>query len=288
MAGPAAAAQQRRRNDALISNLPPEVIAQIQDTYGSGELTVLPLPYWSTIRFQANRAAGPPVVFTVPAGERKAFAYPIGQSPQIAGFGAAFGNASEAETNLLRPSETRDNADFWIWGIACAPSHDSEPALAGQIWRQTFVRLALNGTTQIPLGRLEMFPGAGGLYGTGRSFIKQPDATESGAVDNGNGSRIPFWANGNPMGGNFFRLQQPFKWSSVGNSGSDSSLVLSFFLARDVVETAGLARAAVAAGTANMQAGAFTPPLAAGDPGTFVDVITHLIGVSVAKRSVNV
>jgi hypothetical protein len=272
----------------MIANLPPDVRAQIQDTYAEGQITVLPLPYWSTVRFAATRAGGPPVSFSVAAGERKAFAYAIGQSLQIAGFAAAYGNATEAETNLLRQSETRDNADFWIWGVACSISHDSEPALARRIWRETSVRISLNGTTQIPLGRLEMFPGAGGLFGASPSYIKSPDLSTAGAVDNGIGAVMPFLANGNPMAGNFFRLNQPFKWASVGNSGADSSLILSFNLQRAFTETSPLVRAGVAAGTPNYAAGSFTPPLADGDPGTFVDIVTHLIGVSVAKRSVNV
>lgn len=282
------ASVQRQRNAAYIANLPPDVRAQIQDTYAEGQITVLPLPYWSTVRFQSVRAAGPPVSFAVAAGERKAFAYSIGQSLQIAGFNAVYGNATEAETNLLRQSETRDNADFWIWGVACTLTNDSEPSLARRIWRDTSVRISLNGTTQIPLGRLEMFPGAGGLYGAGVSFIKRPEVNSGGAVDNGPGAIMPFCANGNPMAGNFFRLNQPFKWASVGNSGADSSLIISFISQRAITETSGLVRAAVASGTANMTAEAFTPPVADGDVGTFVDIITHLVGVSVAKRSVNV
>jgi hypothetical protein len=287
MAGPAAQSVQRRSNDRYIANLPPEVIAQIQDTYGMGELTVLPLPYWSAVRFQATRAAGPPVVLTVAAGERKAFAYPIGQSPAIAGFGTAFGNATEAETNLLRPSETRDNADFWIWGIGCAISHPSEPAIAEEVWRSTSVRLALNGTTSIPLGRLEMFPGAGGLYGAGRSAALGSNFLDTGPSDGGVGAVVPFMSNGVPAAGDFFRLLQPFKWSSVGNSGSDSSLVLSFLLQRDITVTCGLARTLNAPAATTTGTAAYTPPADLAR-GTYVDVITHLIGVSVAKRSVNV
>ena len=279
---------QRMRNAAYIANLPPDVRAQIQDNYSGSQLTVLPLPYWSTVRFQSVRAAGPPVSFAVAAGERKAFAYAIGQSLQIAGFNAAYGNALESETNLLRQSETRDNADFWIWGIGCYLTPESEPALARRIWRDTSVRISLNGTTQIPLGTLEMFPGAGGLYGQGVSFIKSPEINTPGAVDNGTGAIMPFVNNGNPMAGDFLRLNQPFKWASVGNNGADSTLVMSFILQRGVTETSALARAGVAAGTVNMTASAFTPPAADGDLGTFVDVRVHLIGVSVSKRSVNV
>jgi hypothetical protein len=262
-----------------IANLPPDVRAQIQESYQDGQIVVLPLPYWSTVRFQASRAPGPPVAFTIDTTERKAFAYSIGQPLQIAGF--LSGNATIAETNLLKASETRDNADVWIWGIAAYLTQDSEPALARRIWRETSVAISLNGTMQIPLGTLEDFPAGGGLYGTGVSYIKSPDLATPGAVDNGAGAPMPFMNNGNPMSGSFFRLNQPFKWASVGTAGADSSLVITCTPQRTITETSAVARAA-AAGVS-----AFTPPAAAGDPGTFVDVRFRLICVSVAKRSVN-
>jgi len=271
------------RLNAEIANLPPDVRAQIQENYDAGQVAVLPLPYWSAVRFQGAVAAGPPPTVTIDTTTRKAFSYAQGQPMTGAGFLAAYGNATEAETNLLRAQETRDNADVWIWGISCYLTQDSEPALARKVWRETSVSIALNGTQSIPLGRLEMFPAGGGLYGAGVSGIKTPSFDNAGGgTDNGAGAILPFMNNGNPMSASFFRLQQPFKWSAVGQGGSDSSLNIGFTPQRQIVETCGIIRAA-GAGIA-----AFTPPTTAGQFGTFVDIIVRLWCVSVAKRSSNV
>lgn len=267
-----------------LASLPPDVRQFIGEQYGASQITVLPLPYWSTMRFQSVLAAGPPVTLTIDTTPRKAFAYAQGQSPAIAGFPAAFGNATPAETNLLKASETRDNADVWIWGIAAHLTPESEPSLARRVWRDSIIELALNGTQNIPLGTLEMFPGAGGLYGAATSAIKEPSLPDTGGgpVDNGVGGRVEFLGNGMPLAGNFFRLPQPFKWSSSGTPGADSALVITGTPQRAIVETAGLVRAAAAG------VGAFTPPGVAAAIGTFVDVRFHLICVAVSRRSQNV
>lgn len=271
------------RLNAEIANLPADVRAQIAENYADGQVAVLPLPYWSTVRFLATVAAGPPPTYTIDTTTRKAFSYAQGQPMTGAGFSAAYGNATEAETNLLRAQETRDNADVWIWGISAYLTQESEPTLAREIWRNSSVSIALNGTQSIPLGRLEMFPSAGGIYGAGVSALKTPSFDNAGGgSDNGAGTVVPFMNNGNPMSANFFRLQQPFKWSAVGQGGSDSSLNISVTPQRSITVTGGIIRAA-AAGIA-----AFTPPTTAGQFGTYVDVVFRLLCVAVAKRSSNV
>lgn len=267
-----------------VAGLPTEVRMAIQSNYDLNQIVVLNLPYYSTVRFQATRAAGPPVSFTIDTTQRRAFAYAIGQGLQIAGFLAAYGNATEAETNLLSQSQTRNNADVWIYGIAAYLSQDSEPALARRVWRDTDVQISLNGDQNIPLGTFEAFPAGGGLYGAGVSAIKEPDLRTpgGGAVENGAGAIMPFANNGNPMSASYYKFQNPFKWAGIGTAGADSSLVVTCTPRRTIVETAGVARAAAAGTTA-----AFTPPAAAGDLGTYVDVRFRLICVSVAKRSVN-
>lgn len=266
-----------------IASLPSDVREQIQAEYAASQVTVLPLPYWSTVRFQGVRAAGPPVTFTIDTTQRLAFSYAQGSPMTSAGF-AVGRNATAAETNLLRSNETRDNADYWIWGISAYATQDSEPALLKQVWRHVYIALALNGTQQIPLGTLEMFPSAGGLYGAAPSALKAPDlATPGGSgINNGAGAIVPFASNGNPMAANFFRLQQPFKWSAVGTASSDSSLIISATPQTAITETCALARVA-AAGVS-----AFDPPAATGDAGTFVDVRFRLIGVGIQRRSNNV
>jgi hypothetical protein len=267
----------------IAANLPNDVRQAIANNYRVSEVSVLPLPYWSKIRFAATLAAGPPVVATVAAGTRKAFSYAQGQLMTQAGFPDTYGTATAAETNLLRAQETRDNADYWIWGIRGYVTQDSDPVLAAAIFSSTNVDIALNGTQQIPLGRLEMFPAGGGLYGAAPSALKIPAISESGSgADGGAGAIVPFLSNGNPVSNSFYRLQQPFKWAAVGSAGSDSSLNISASLQRSVAVTCALARAA-AAGVAP-----YTPPSTAGAAGTFVDIVFELIGVGVSKRSPNV
>ena len=266
------------------ANVPPDVRQQIEREYGNsaGQKVLLTVPYYSTVRFLAAHAAGPPVVLTIDTTKRTAFSYAQGQPMTSAGF-ASGANATLAETNLITQSQTRDQADVWIWGIACALLPGSEPALAYRVWRETAIELALNGTSTIPIGTLEMYPGAGGLYGSGNSAIKIPDipGLGAGAAENGAGAMLSAMSNGNPMAGNFKRFSQAFKWAGVGK-GSDSSLGILLTPQRTITETAAAVRAAATG------VGAYTPPASSGAPGAFVDVRVQLICVSVGDRGVNV
>lgn len=268
-----------------LASLPADVRNFISDQYQNAQITVLPLPYWSTARYQATIAAN---VASIAAGTVcKAFAYAQGGAMQIAGFPTGFRVANLSDTNLLTQSQTRDNADVWIWGLAAAPTPDSEPLLMREVWRKASVSISLNGTQTIPLGTLEMFPSAGGLYGSGVTNLLQPPFDTAGQKpvaagdgSSGVGAGFGFLSNGNPMAGNFFRLPQPFKWSAIGSAGSDSSLVI-----ESKVETAiSLQVSANRAAAAGIDQ--FTQP-EAGDVGTYVDVRWHLICVAVSRRSVN-
>ena len=271
--------QQNRNNilDAKIASLPADVRAAIAADSIGQQRTILPVPFWSTVRLQAARTAGPPVVLTIDTTPRKAFQYAIGQDMTVAGFTST--TAQPCDTNLLRAGETLDNADVYVWGLAAELCSNSEPILAAQVWRQSVVELSLNGTTSIRLGTLAMFPSSG-LYGAGRTFVAEPSLPEPGGVDNG-APTASYMSNGNPMAGNFLRFPQPFKWSGVGR-GNDSSLSVIVTPNRTITHTCSAARAA-AAGVS-----AYTPPAAAGDLGTFVDIRFRLVAVSVGPRSVNV
>lgn len=286
-------AQQAQQADMFrrMSAIPADVRQFIGDQYGQTQISVLPLPYWSTVRFQSVQAGSTTKTFTIDTSDRKAFAYAQGQTMNIGGFLTGYGVATLADTNLLKANETRDNSDVWIWGLAAGITPESEPALARRVWRDVSCQISLNGTQSIPLGTLEMFPGAGGLFGAGVTYLKSPPVSTTGpsSAEGGIGAQMGFVTNGNPMAGNFFRLPQPFKWAAVGSAGSDSSLILTCTPNRSIVETA-IARAAVAPISMISSVGtlAYTPPAADGDPGTFVDVRWHLICVAVAKRSANV
>lgn len=261
-----------------LAQLPPDLRSFIAAQAVKEQKTVLPIPYWSTVRLQATRAAGPPVVLTVDTTSRKAFQYAIGQDMQVAGFAAGTA-AQAADTNLLRAGETLDGADVWLWGLAAELCTNSEPLIAAQAWRDAVVELSLNGTQSIRIGTLGMFPAAAGLYGAGRSFVAEPPLNQPGGGDNG-APLVGYLANGNPMAGNFLRFPQPFKWCATGK-GADASLSVITTPNRSIVVTCSVARAA-AAGIS-----AYTPPAALA-AGTFVDIRYRLIAVAVSPRSQNV
>lgn len=266
---------QRQNLYRQMAAVPADVREFIGQTYGDTQITVLPLPYWSTIRFAATVAGS---TATIDTSDRVAFGYAIGGSMTIAGFPTTFPTAGKADTNLKKQGETRNNEDVWIWGLAAHLCENSEPTLAAQVWRETAIDIAIGGDNTIPLGTLEMFPGAGGLAGGGRSALKSPATNSAGAgVDGGAGVAVDFTQNGWPMAGNFFRLPQPFKWSKVGGGGSDSSLNIICTPQRTITETVG---------SAVVGPPVFTPPTT-GQFGTNVDVRWHLICVSVRFRSVN-
>ena len=110
--------QQNRNNilDAKIASLPADVRAAIAADSIGQQRTILPVPFWSTVRLQAARTAGPPVVLTIDTTPRKAFQYAIGQDMTVAGFTST--TAQPCDTNLLRAGETLDNADVYVWGLA--------------------------------------------------------------------------------------------------------------------------------------------------------------------------
>lgn len=271
---------QAAQNAALaqqVLNVPPAVRAAIVNSAGLDARTVLPVPYWSTVRIRGTVAAN---TLTVDTSPRKAFQYSVGQDMQVAGF-AAGTVAQNADTNLLRAGETLDNADVWMWGLAAELCTNSEPLLAAQIWRECDVQLSLNGTTSIRLGTLAMFPGAGGLYGIGQSALAAPPLNVSGmGADGGNGAAFGSIANGNPMAGNFLKFPQPFKWGALGKGGSDAQLSIIVTPNRAISIPLAATRAA-AAGVAP-----WTQP-ATGGVGTYVDIRFRLVSVSVSDRSVN-
>lgn len=267
-----------------LSSIDPSLRGFLANQYDVTQIVVLPLPYWSTCEFLGVRAAGPPVTFTFDTQAKRAFSYGIGQPMDAAGF-AAGTIAGKADTNLLKQNETRDNSDVWIWGLAASVTPDSDPVAAAQIWRYASVDISLNGTQTIPLGRLEMFPCAGGLYGAAPTGVRSSPTNVAGLSDGGQGALQSFFSNGYPAAGDFFRLAQPFKWAALGSAGADSSLTITTTLEQPVVVTSALARAAVpvVAGVTPGTIEPFTPP----DAAIKVDIVWHLICVSVGKRGVN-
>lgn len=274
---------QQAANFARLAAMDPEFRSFVASQAIKSQKTVLPVPYWSTVRIAGTVAAN---VLTVASTPRKAFSYQIGQDMTAAGFTTTV--AEGAETNLLQASQTLDNADVWIWGLAIELCPNSEPLLAARLWRECLVELSTSGTQSIRLGTLGMFPGAGGLYGSGRSFIGQPPTNQLGAVGGGVGALTANMSNGNPMSGNFMRFPQPFKWSSIGSNAGDSQLTVTITPVRAITIALAAARAAVpvvAAVTPGTIEAAAQP--ATGDQGTFCDLRVRLVAVAVGARSQN-
>lgn len=272
-------------NQAM-QNVPPDVRNHIAKLALDSQKTVLAFPYYSTMRFNAaaNGTASPNAVYTCASGGRKAFNYRIGDIPGAgAGFSTTF-QATKSETNLLKASETRDNADVYIWGIALEIRPGSDAWLTKEIWRSGYLELALSGTDQYLLGPFGMFPSAGGLYGQDRTNLQSADK------DSPVGPLVGHMNNGNPQSSNYFRLPQPILWQKNG-AGKDTSLVMTGTIDTAIASNAGpgsvglgVTRAAVAAGTANMTASAYTVPV---DGTVFTDIRIRLMSVSVSDRSTN-
>lgn len=284
MASPQDQARQAQLYRQLAA-LDPQLRAFIASQAIKEQKTVLPVPYWSTVRIRGTVAAD---TLTVDTTIRKAFTYAIGGDMAAAGFAAAT-TAEACDTNLLRPGETLDNADVYIWGLAIELAPNSEPLLAARLWRETIVEISTSGTQSIRLGTLGMFPSAGGLYGVGQTRLQQPATNVAAPQDGGAGANIGFLANGNPMGGNFMRFPQPFKWSSVGSNSGDSQLTVTLQPCRAIAIALAAARAAVPV-VAMVTPGTIEPAaqVATGDLGTFCDLRVRLVAVSVGARGQNV
>lgn len=263
--------------------IPAVVQDYIRKKYQGQNITLLSYPIWSVIRFVATLAAGPPVVATIDTTARVAFSYGVGGVMSPAGQTGIL--ATQADTNLQNPGQTRDQADVFIYGISATLDPRSEASMVGDVFAETDVQISTNANTQIPLGKMHMFPQPGGLFGTGQSAMKAPGTAHQGLVNNGEGVQQAFMTNGNPTAGSYVRLDAPIFWAGLG-VGPDSNLQLTCTPRRTVTRTAALARVAGAAGaTYNGDPLAFTPPSVAGS--IFVGVEWRLHAVSVQKRGVN-
>lgn len=245
--------------DQAVAGIPAAQRAAIGNAAIASQKAVLAFPYWSTVRFLAdNDGMG---TFTLAANTSvTAFNYAIGQDASPAGFAAPF-PATRSETNLLQASQTRDNADLLIFGIAAELCSNSDATLAQHLWRFVALRLQLSGTDGYDLGVLAHFPGGGGLYGQGIA----------GAILPGSQSvvQVGSLSNGNPMAGSYYKFPAPLLWQAVGGGRKDTSLVVT---------------------CTNTSAFSFDGDAAMGQTlpdELIVDVRFRLISTSVSERSAN-
>lgn len=261
--------------------IPPEVRQFIAKEYGGKPVQLQEHPIFSTVRFQATLAAGPPVVATIDTSPRVAFSYGLNQDMGPGGRAGVL--ATAADTNLQNPGQTRDQADVFIFGMAAFLLGQSDGALVERIWRETDVLIQTNADVTMQGGTLDCYPQPGGLTGEMKSNILIPAQHAIGGFDGGEGGKKSFASNGVPTAGSFRRFENPLFWAGQGK-GSDSNLQVICTPRRSIVETCALARAAQAAGANTAGAGVYTPPT-----GTtvFVDVRWVLYAATVKKRGVN-
>jgi hypothetical protein len=238
-----------------------------------------PTGYYSTVRFQGtNSGVAPAFLYTVLAGDRKAFNYTVGASMETAGFAPGV-LATLRHTNLSKAGETRAGETYYVQGVSyhIAPFDNgsgsagalelNDPILAFAIWSNAFAQLSMNGGTDSwPLGPLFFFPAIAGLSGAGSSRIVPPDLQSTIAL-------VANIQNGQQEADNYFEFKDPIIWTSSGNT--DSQLQWVFTLPKDLVFGTD-ARVAGAGVTA------YTPPA-----GIALDVTVRLIGHSISKLSVN-
>lgn len=246
--------------------------------------SILAFPYYSTARFSAlavTNEADATSTYTVLRNQQETcFNYKIGDVAPQSGFASGF-SMTDAETNLLQASSTRDNADVLIHGIAIelcsdSPAGENEDVtysiaqqLVRALWRNVSCQLSLSGTETHLLGVLSHFPSGGGLYGAMIDSLYQP------ALDGAAPVAEPFPSNGNPMAGNFYRFPSPLLWRATGSGKKDTSLVITFTNRHEIL----LSSTARAAGTGIVE---FVRPEAIA-----CDLRVRLAAVQVSDRSSN-
>jgi hypothetical protein len=238
--------------------------------------------YYSVVRFQATVVvvAGVTTLTMVAGTELRPFSYRIGDPLVTAGFGAAVGLATEADTNLVKASETISGQAVTVHGMSLYLGEESDLELAKLVWSRTSVAISMDGDSQrYRLGRPGMLPASGGLYGAGATFgvpiaggaAAQPPLNASTDTSRAN-------SNGNPQIENFYPFPLPMQWTPSGETDSNFNVSITLRRGITLAETARAGAAGVAA---------FTPPLVVGDPGSFVDIMCRLHSEQNFARSVN-
>jgi hypothetical protein len=220
-------------------------IQQAQVSTFENQEYITPYPYYSKVKLRATRTggAGGPYTWLIAAGTiARAFSYGIGEAMTPAGFLAADGNATIADTNLTRRATTTSAEVVQIRGIAIQPlpaalDADGLSAAAptvrpldqqflAALGESVSVELALNGDqNRFKLGLLSMIPGAGGLDGGAPAMSGRP------ALAGGVQSEL-YPKNGWAVRNNFFRLPEGLTWNKQGEA--DSQLELIFTVQRAV------------------------------------------------------
>jgi hypothetical protein len=216
--------------------------------------------YYSVVRFAGTVVtAAPNTTVTWQGGtELRPFSYRIGDPLTTAGYPAAFGNATQADTNLVKASETQAGEQLLVHGISLMPSLTTDTGAWAYLSDNMSVVISMDGDQRrYRLGRPYMIPASGGSYGFPSSVIT-PFAIGS-------------WSNGVPDIANYYPFPEPMVWTSSGQTDSNFNVVLR--LERTV---------AVEATTTG------TSPATSGiDFGAYADILVRLHTSQTADRSLN-
>ena len=234
------------------------------------QMAITSFPYFSTAKIRTVKNGTGPYSFDFAGGVTKAFGYAQGSDMSPAGY-APGTIANVWNTNLLQPSTTRDNADVQIFGLAACILPGSNRSVVEKVWANSSVSISLSGTDVFQIGRLEMLPSQGGLYGISSDDLVIPALNSSESLASG------YLANGNPVPENYLHFPQPLVWSANGSGKKDTSLVVSV-TTNAFTAASGLADRAAASGIAP-----YTVPDEA-----YCEIAFRLISVSLSQRSLNV
>jgi hypothetical protein len=229
--------------------------------------------YYSVVRFQATvNVVGAVTTLTFGVGELRPFSYRINDLLTAAGFDPTFGNATDCETNLVKAGETIAGEQLQVDGISLMNSSITDIGLWKQLIANISVVISMDGDShRYRLGRPDMIPGSGGTFGAGVTPTLLPDLGQSLKTDNA-------FSNGWPVVDNFYPFPQPLLWTPSGETDSNFNVVLKLVRQQVFVQTARVAASGIAP---------YTPPTAAGQFGTFVDIMVRLHSEQRGARSVN-
>lgn len=229
--------------------------------------------YYSVVRFQATvGVVGAVSTLTWAVQTLRPFSYRINDALTSAGFDPTLGNATEAETNLVTAGQTVSGELVKVMGLSLMPSSVTDIEAWKLLIANMSVVISMNGDqARYRLGRPDMLPSAGGTFGTGPTTAIAPQLASP--LDQSSG-----FANGWPVIDNFYPFPQPIIWSPSGETDSNLNVAITLQRQQVLVETARAAAAGVAA---------FAPPTAAGQFGSFVDIMARLHCQQLAPRSVN-
>lgn len=224
--------------------------------------------YWSKVRLAGVVASSQ---LTMPAAKVSAFSYGLQQAMVAAGFPTAFGNATEADTNLEQPGQTNSGETVEILGVGIQLCSDTDGELARQIAPHLCVRMVRANGTPTRLGPMTMLPGGGGLFGGASTRLVETPLNQA-TIERG------VISNGYPSALNYRSLPEPILWTTVGTT--DGILSVEVEQTRPVTITLPPTRAATAGVAAYIAPGT-------GGAGTYLDAWVCLYTSAVQARSGN-